>query len=380
MAKKLIIHTASRMRPTFGGGEKFTSDLLDGLSEYENIFIGDHAPLQKIFSDKKLLTLSMGSGYEPIGIKKTILFPVSVIKSVLNFLANYKLYAKAEYIISDVSSLSDLCFLFPLLILIKKKVVFINHWGSVSKELNSSVFKFWARFIYSRCLVFYVSNAQLGAWFDAKFYSKNTFVLPMGVKNQEPELKVKRPDDKVINFGYLARLDYLKGWDVLLNAIPYIKNTNQISLNFKFGGTGQEMEALQKLQSSLTIPKNVTIEWLGFISEVKSFYSLLDCFIFPSRTESLGLVLLEAWSYGVPTIISSLNSFKEILSKNKPESTINSCLVFTTNDYRDLALKIDKFLESIPDLNTKKELIQFQRDYYNIENTFEYFKQKLSHY
>src|SRR4029079_17697015 len=44
------------------------------------------------------------------------------------------------------------------------------------------------------------------------------------------------------------------------------------------------------------------VRFHGHRSEVDTFYRQADLFVFPSRLESFGLVVLEAMSYGVPTL------------------------------------------------------------------------------
>jgi glycosyltransferase involved in cell wall biosynthesis len=65
---------------------------------------------------------------------------------------------------------------------------------------------------------------------------------------------------------------------------------------------GPEMPNFRRFLS--TYPFVARVQRLGVISEERKrdFYAGLDVFALPSRSDSFGLVLLEAWANGVPNV------------------------------------------------------------------------------
>jgi glycosyltransferase involved in cell wall biosynthesis len=49
------------------------------------------------------------------------------------------------------------------------------------------------------------------------------------------------------------------------------------------------------------------VRWLGYVADARPYYSLMDVFVFPTRREGLGRVLLEAAAAGKP-VVSTRNT------------------------------------------------------------------------
>nr|WP_268820253.1 glycosyltransferase family 1 protein [Paraglaciecola sp. G1-23] len=77
------------------------------------------------------------------------------------------------------------------------------------------------------------------------------------------------------------------------------------------GAPGDSIAAVNKLISDLKIQDRVTLT--GYISDERRhlLYKHADMFVYPSKYEGFGLVLLEAMSYGIPVITASNSSLME---------------------------------------------------------------------
>ena len=95
-----------------------------------------------------------------------------------------------------------------------------------------------------------------------------------------------------ITFGFLGRLNKNKGIEDLIYSLN--------NVNFEFqcivGGVGSKVY-LQYLNSKISEKNKKNIHFLGYVENQESFFNSVDIFIFPSYSEGLGLVLLEALSY-----------------------------------------------------------------------------------
>lgn len=68
-------------------------------------------------------------------------------------------------------------------------------------------------------------------------------------------------------------------------------------------GDGPQLEEIKKLVQDRKIDKNII--FTGRVSNPEIYYSAMDLFMFPSRYESLGLVLIEAQANGLKCIAST---------------------------------------------------------------------------
>ncbi len=100
-----------------------------------------------------------------------------------------------------------------------------------------------------------------------------------------------QPEERVV--GHLANLSYEKGTIDLLKANPQ----SRIVL------AGPSMPNFERFWT--TYPHKANVLRLGTMNdeERRDFYSAIDVFCLPSRSDSFGLVLLEAWANAKPVVV-----------------------------------------------------------------------------
>ena len=77
-------------------------------------------------------------------------------------------------------------------------------------------------------------------------------------------------------------------------------------------GAGIDEEILKKESADLH-----NVIWLGFHKNVGDYLKIFDLFVFPSRNEGLGSVLLDVMDYGVPVIASDVDGIPDIVKNNE---------------------------------------------------------------
>ena len=102
-------------------------------------------------------------------------------------------------------------------------------------------------------------------------------------------------------------------------------------------GDGNQKKELFLLAKNLGIHKNVF--WLGKIDGVSKFLSELDLFVFTSKGEGFGLVVLEAMLASKPILAANNSAIPEVLGKSYSG-------LFETGNFNELASKISKVIES----------------------------------
>jgi len=120
-------------------------------------------------------------------------------------------------------------------------------------------------------------------------------------------------DPGTINIGVVSRLSEEKGIQYLLKAVPLI--ARQIS-DFKvyIAGEGNYRRQLHFLVESLNVQRYV--QFVGFLHNVREFLQRLDLFVQPSRSESLGVAIIEAMSAGLPVVATRVGGIPEIITDN----------------------------------------------------------------
>ncbi|MES2931349.1 MAG: glycosyltransferase [Patescibacteria group bacterium] len=164
-----------------------------------------------------------------------------------------------------------------------------------------------------------VSSAlrQDAAWMP--LVSKRFFVVHNGVSPVEllsrSDARMRLAPDLARSFptafwiGTIAELHPSKGLDTLVEAFAAI--AHELPVVLVIIGEGTEWAKLQKLVQIYDLPDRVVLT--GFVKDASTHLQALDVFVLPSRTESLGYVLLEAGLASLPAIGTRVGGIPEVL-------------------------------------------------------------------
>lgn len=185
-------------------------------------------------------------------------------------------------------------------------------------------------------------------------YAENSFVLrpflrkfsalKMPVVLSEPkmpaceaalELLALRAKSKIV-IGFAGRFVREKGFDVLYHAIPEILK-RMPNAHFVFAGATElfyEDTFEQLADQHESLEDKITL--LGLLDDAGMawFYSQLDLFVMPSRSDCFGLVQAEAALSAVPVIVSDIPGARDLVTKT------GFGILFTSEDPADLAEKV----------------------------------------
>jgi glycosyltransferase involved in cell wall biosynthesis len=113
---------------------------------------------------------------------------------------------------------------------------------------------------------------------------------------------------------FIGRLDHMKGVDVLLRCLASLRLKN-IMPPCDILGTGPLKETLQTMAADLQIANQVNFP--GAIHEVLPYLQRASCFVFPSRSEGMPNVLLEAMACALPVIATSVGGIPDIIQHDR---------------------------------------------------------------
>ena len=150
-----------------------------------------------------------------------------------------------------------------------------------------------------QCLSEKELNASRGK--TSKFIGTNGCTLPESRKQQFSEGKIK--------FCYIGRLDwYIKGLDILLDAFKFLSEEgfNQDCELCMYGPDYQGRYAhIESMIAERNLQKFVTLNPPIFGKDKENILLDSDIFIQTSRTEGMPVGILEAFSYGLPCLITN---------------------------------------------------------------------------
>lgn len=114
---------------------------------------------------------------------------------------------------------------------------------------------------------------------------------------------------------FVGRVAFEKNIEFLLRVVQELKRTTHPSIVLIVAGEGPAQAPLRRLGTELGLADN--LRFVGYLErgfELNSCYQAGDAFVFASRTETQGLVLLEAMSLGVPVVSTAVMGTCDILA------------------------------------------------------------------
>ena len=140
-------------------------------------------------------------------------------------------------------------------------------------------------------------NRELAATLE-RATGRPTFLMSRGVDTGTFRPAKRLLANKIINIGYVGRLSVEKNVR-LLQTVEAELDAEGLDVRFTIVGDGSEREWLQRNMLRAEFPGVLRGEALA------QAYAQMDVFAFPSETETVGNVVLEAMASGVPAVVMS---------------------------------------------------------------------------
>ncbi|MDK2932815.1 MAG: hypothetical protein PWP27_625 [Clostridiales bacterium] len=153
-------------------------------------------------------------------------------------------------------------------------------------------------------------------------------VSKLGIRN---DLKVSKPsNDNILRIISCSFAVDVKRIDLIIKAIAQIKNYDVYWTHI---GDGPKLKELKELANALLSNKsNISYEFLGYLEnkEIYNYYTnrMIDVFINVSASEGIPVSIMEACSFSIPIIATSVGGVSEIVNDNNgvllsPNPSIN---------------------------------------------------------
>jgi glycosyltransferase involved in cell wall biosynthesis len=129
------------------------------------------------------------------------------------------------------------------------------------------------------------------------------------------------PQKRGFTLVYVGRIEPVKNHALLLQAF-HAALTQMPELRLWMVGDGSERVAMERLASELEISEQVTF-W-GQHLDVAPFFSAADAFIMSSQSEGLPISLLQAFSLGLPAIVTDVGGMAEVVKLSQAGFTVSA--------------------------------------------------------
>ena len=213
---------------------------------------------------------------------------------------------------------------------------------------------------------------------DHPEFAAKVEIVPHGVLSFPP-IKGKRKfsfasdSEKVLLFFGL--IEKYKGLDILINALPYLKDEN---IKLLVAGRPQiPLYPFKKLSQELGVSDK--IYWHTFFIEdedVEEIFDNADLVVLPYRHVDQSGILMTAINYAKPIVASDTGGFSEIIQNGKHG------YLFRPEDSEDLALKLLKVFQDNKMDDISNELVLLKQSWKSWKeisyNTLRIYKKLLS--
>ncbi len=214
---------------------------------------------------------------------------------------------------------------------------------------------FWLQRIYSRNIDKIIVNSYASVIFhkNSGFDMSKSVVIHNGIdtnkftRNLQKRKEFREKYNLKVNdtvIGIVARIDYMKGYVVLVTAIKKILDNYQNITMFAIGDDDKSIK--QECEKILGCYNNIRFIWLGKQNNVENFYSGFDVYSSSSFGEGFSNSIAEAMSCELACVVTNVGDSKIIVGNigivvdaNNEQSLYDGLVKMIESDYKDLGKK-----------------------------------------
>ncbi len=218
------------------------------------------------------------------------------------------------------SMFSKIFTIYPLLLLWQKKIsakIILSPRGMLKdsalnfKPLKKKIFlQLMKSTGLPQQLRFHATDPEEREAIQQKF-GENTSVFLAPNFPQKVDGYAEKKTGEPFEFCFVGRIHPIKGLDTVLKALKGVRE----SLVFNIIGSLEDKTYWDHCQSMIqTLPKNIKVHYQGEMEhqQLKAFLSTQHFFVLPTHGENFGHAIFEAFSAGLPVIISDQTPWKEL--------------------------------------------------------------------
>lgn len=234
-----------------------------------------------------------------------------------------------------------------------------------SKIVNESLWKDFYNKTYRHVKHIHTPSLMIAEQLVKHKYHANLHVISNGFNDMfrvEPNHeKPKLFEDKFV-ICFVGRFSREKRHDLIIKAVNASKYRDKIQL--VFAGKGPILHKIMRKAQKLP---NYPVFTFMSRPQLVDLYNYADLYIHPADIEIEGMSCLEAIACGCVPIVS--NSQKSATS----QFTVHKNSVFEHGDYKDLANKIDWWIENEEERIKQKDIVAHHANKFTLERSMNYY-------
>lgn len=158
-------------------------------------------------------------------------------------------------------------------------------------------------------------------------------------------------------FVSIGMIEHRKGYDFLLKAWLEIQGKFESPVLICIGPNNEETNPYYlSLEKFIKENKIDNVKFVGRISKVERYIQIADCFVFCSRAEGFGTVLIEAMSSGVPAAATNILGVTEDIIKND-----NIGVICYLEDAEKFSRKVEKLVKDVNQQERQKAIAEVKQ-------------------
>lgn len=182
--------------------------------------------------------------------------------------------------------------------------------AKIMKGINKIVARYLHSFFENCQHIFVPTVGMEGYLLESCLYKGTISGLPTGLDNnsyqvvEENVRKIREQYDSenIPLFCTVSRMAKEKNIEFLLRSIALFKERYRKPFKVLIIGDGPGKEEYEKMSKTLNIEKNVVFTGTITNEKLVDYYGASDAFLFASKTETQGIVIIEAFAAGTPVI------------------------------------------------------------------------------
>ncbi len=174
----------------------------------------------------------------------------------------------------------------------------------------------------------------------------------------------KYTNKKDVIIGSVGRLNWAKGYDLLIESLHVVKR-NHPNFQMKIAGDGPYRSKLESMLERYSLKDNVFILGELHYKEIPAFYNSIDLYIQPSISEGSPITLKEAMASSLPILASTAGGIPEIIKHNE------TGILFENGNRQELELGLKKII-AMDNFQRKKmgeKAREYSIKYFDIKKT-----------
>ena len=152
---------------------------------------------------------------------------------------------------------------------------------------------------------------------DKEIIDKNLLIKSTVIHNPKSFISDATSNLTKKNFLAAGRFNYVKGYDLLIEAFSIFAQKNE-DWTLTIVGQGEEKDKIIKLVKEFNLEDRVKID--GFTNDIKKYMMNSSIYLLTSRWEGMPMVVLEAYEMGLPIISFDIDAMKELTNSTETRS------------------------------------------------------------